>query len=634
MTEPALRPPTPAAIPSLSQTVDVETPELVVFSYTIAGIGARAAAAIIDAIISFLLLWLLGWGFSKLGSARPGPAPEPMSGAWVGAILILMAFAVFWGYYVLLEALADGQTIGKRLLRLRVVRDGGYSITFGASAIRNLIRLLDMQPGTLYGVGIASAVLSKTGKRLGDMAAGTVVVREAILRQPTVAVESERPEGAPEPAYQTALSEAEFAVLARFAERRAELSPERRAALTAQIAQRLAHALPVDTEGAAPIARLMRLYESEQAARKRGVAARRATGAAREHHAIVAAGAQRWNRFATRLADAQRRGLRALGENGVRDFVAEYRELAADLARLRTASRGATAPEIFYLSRLVAGAHNLIYRGKAVTIRQALRFLVVDAPAEVRRSWRPILLAALLLFGPAAIAYTAVVESPPVAAVFIPDAMLERARDGVQRAREGTGYIQDPQVLRPVMASAIIANNVQVTFATFAAGLTAGIGTVLLLVLNGVSIGGIFGLYASKGIATLLLAFVAPHGVLELTAICIAGGAGFLLAAALLLPGQRTRGAALVANGARAIRLIGASTVLLAAAGSLEGLVSPIPWWPLEGKLAVSGLTVVALVLYLRSGRRAPPTATRDAEPGPLQTAPVGLGLGTPTSAG
>jgi len=142
-----------------------------------------------------------------------------------------------------------------------------------------------------------------------------------------------------------------------------------------------------------------------------------------------------------------------------------------------------------------------------------------------------------------------------------------------------------------------------------------------------VSLGGVFGLYASKGIATLLLAFVAPHGVLELSAICIAGGAGFLLAAALLLPGQRTRGAALVANGGRAIRLIGASTVMLAAAGSLEGLVSPIPWWPIEGKLAVSGLTAVAMVLYLRGGRgQAAPAVAPDTPA--VEPPRVGLGLG------
>jgi uncharacterized membrane protein SpoIIM required for sporulation len=153
------------------------------------------------------------------------------------------------------------------------------------------------------------------------------------------------------------------------------------------------------------------------------------------------------------------------------------------------------------------------------------------------------------------------------------------------------------------MASQIIANNVQVTFGVFALGITAGIGSLLLLVLNGVSLGGVFGLYQSKGIATLLLAFVAPHGVLELTAVCIAGGAGFLLAAALLLPGRRTRKRALVENGQRAIRLVAAATVLLLVAGTLEGFVSPIPWWPLRAKFAVSAATLVLLVLYLSAGR-------------------------------
>jgi uncharacterized membrane protein SpoIIM required for sporulation len=196
-----------------------------------------------------------------------------------------------------------------------------------------------------------------------------------------------------------------------------------------------------------------------------------------------------------------------------------------------------------------------------------------------------------------------VVRDPAVARVFIPPAMLDRAEDGVRRSREGKGYITDPELFRPVMATSIIANNVQVTFAAFAMGIAFGIGTVLVLVTNGVSLGGVFGLYTSKGIGSLLLAFVAPHGVLELTAICIAGGAGFLLAAALLIPGDRPRGEALRANGRRAIRLIAASTVLLLIAGTLEGFVSPIETWPLSWKLAVSAVTVVFLAIYLSGGR-------------------------------
>jgi uncharacterized membrane protein SpoIIM required for sporulation len=167
----------------------------------------------------------------------------------------------------------------------------------------------------------------------------------------------------------------------------------------------------------------------------------------------------------------------------------------------------------------------------------------------------------------------------------------------------GEGYIDDPQLFRPVMASGIIANNVQVTFGAFAGGITAGALTLYMLVMNGVSLGSAFGLYANKGIVRLLIAFIAPHGVLELFAICVAGGAAFLIAAGLLLPGNRSRRSALVENGRRAIRLIGVSTLLLVVAGTLEGLVSPIEWWPIEGKLAVSGTTLVLLVVYLRGGR-------------------------------
>ncbi|HYD53778.1 MAG TPA: stage II sporulation protein M, partial [Gemmatimonadaceae bacterium] len=414
----------------------------------------------------------------------------------------------------------------------------------------------------------------------------------------------------------TALTEEEFAVLSRFVDRRGDLAAERRDALAAQLAARLEPALD-EVAGPTPLARLVRLHAQESAARARGAAARGTTGARREKHALIASRSPRWLAFSSQLARAQRQGLRALGEQEVRELVAEYRDLSADLARLRTASGGAPSEELFYLSRLVSGAHNLLYRRRALSLGDVARALFASAPREVRRSWRPVLLAAVALFLPGAIAYTAVATRPALAAVFIPPSMLDRAEDGVRRARSGEGYITDPQILRPVMASSIIANNVQVSFVAFAGGITAGLGTLLVLLLNGVSLGGVFGLYASKGILSLIIAFVAPHGVLELTAICIAGGAGLLLGSAFVVPGPRTRRRALVENGRRAARLIVAATVLLLVAGLLEGFVSPIEWWPLAWKLSVSALTAVALVLYLRGGREA-----RAATPGDAPAAP------------
>jgi uncharacterized membrane protein SpoIIM required for sporulation/uncharacterized RDD family membrane protein YckC len=604
----------------LEQTVDVETPELVVLSYSVAGVGSRVLAALTDLTICIVLLLVVLVGIAVL---EPGDPGGNASVSWAAAVLILAQFAILWGYYVLFEGLLDGQTPGKRIHRLRVVREGGFSVGFGTSAVRNLVRIVDMQPVFFYLVGFGSILTTKRGQRLGDLVAGTIVVREAlrdVVRSASTAAPLVPIDGAP--ALQTGLSEDEFQVLERFVQRWASLDPLRRAVLAGQLAERFAAALPV---GELPLgAKLLELHERERRARAQGVSSRGETGAGRERQAIIAANAPRWDRFAAVLGRAQNRGMRSLGEEGVREFVAEYRTLSSDLARLRTAAGTHSVDELFYLGRLVAGAHNLLYRDRGMPLRAAVRFLFTDVPREIRRSARPIALAATLLFAPALVAAVAVARTPGLAAEMLPAGMLRRAEDGVRRAREGEGYIDDPQLFRPVMASSIVANNVQVSFAVFAGGVTAGVLSALLLVANGISLGSVVGLYVSKGIGTLLLAFVAPHGVLELFAICVAGGAGFLLAAAILVPGRRTRRKALVENARRAIRLVAASTMLLLVAGALEGLISPIEWWPIEGKLAVSGTTLVLLVAYLRGGRAARGApAPAFPEPAPLAVAAV-----------
>ena len=580
-----------------TQKVEVETPELVVLSYTIAGVGSRVYAGFVDLLVCIGLLLGIGLA-SAILQARFGAAVSAAS-AWGRAFLILAGFVIFWGYFVISEWLFDGQTLGKRQLGLRVVRDGGYSIGFAASAIRNVMRIIDMQPGFFYLIGVTSAVLSKTGKRLGDMVAGTVVIQERLVESPVAKARARS--RAVDVQAQAVLAEEEFRLVERWYTRRMELEADRRAALTKQIADRLRAHLSADSE-TQDSAKLARLYETERQARDAGVAGRSETGAARERYAIVATNSPRWLAFAAVVAEAQKNGLKSLRERRVREFVAEYRSLSSDLARLRTATRDAEANELFYLSRLVGAAHNLLYRERSLTLSQVFQFVLYTVPGEIRRSSAAIMLAATLLFLPGIIAAVAVIQRPAVASVFIPADMLDRANAGVKRAADGTGYIEDPQVFRPVMASAIIANNVQVTFAAFAGGITAGIVTTLLLVGNGISLGGVIGLYQSKGILPLLLAFVAPHGVLELAAICIAGGGAFLIAAALLIPGRRTRRRALAENGRRAITLIAGSTMLLIVAGTIEGLISPIPYWPFEWKLSVSAVTALVLYLYLRQG--------------------------------
>ncbi len=592
---------------SLEQHVEIETPEQVAFSYTVAGIGSRAAAALIDHAIIVVVIFGLSFLLQLVGKALGGggtPRNPSSALSWALFFVILLGFAISWGYYVFFEAVWDGQTPGKRRMGIRVVQDGGYSVSFGASAVRNLVRVLDAQPGPTYAVGIVAAAISRSGKRLGDMVAGTFVVQERVVQLRTATETQRQPnEGAAPVTAQ--LSTEEYELLERFLERRAALDAERRRAIAEQLVERFDAHFP-DRAGS-PLFLLLRLFESEQRARARGVAARGATGAAREQHAIIAGNTARWSDFARALAEAQRRGLRTMSPAEVSALVAQYREVATDLARLRTASRGRDVDALFYVSRLVGAGHNLLYRQRALSARAAWRYVSRTVPREMRRSAAYILAAAAFLFGPMAITCAAVMRRPALATELLPEEMIDRANEGAARAQgpEARRYIDMPEFLRPVMAGAIIRNNVQITYLVFASGITAGVLTLIMLVSNGVSFGAAVALYASKGIFYQIGEFVIPHSVFELSAVCIAGGGALLIAAALLVPGARTRREALVINGRRAIRLITASTLLLLGAGIIEGNISPRIDIPLWIKWSVAGASALLLAFYVTRGRGA-----------------------------
>lgn len=584
-----------ASFDALDRRVEVETPEQVAFSYSVAGVGSRAAALLIDYAICFTPGLLL---YAALMASFQSLRRLAQTTPYLLALLLLAQFAVFWGYHVLYEGLRDGQTPGKRRLGLRVVQDGGFGVTLGAAAVRNIVRLVDMQPALFHLVAIVSSSISKRGKRLGDIVAGTIVVQERLVDS---RVEASAPVDKAEVLPETVLSDAEFAVLGQWVERRQTLDPERRRALAETLYQRFLPRMR-DVANTTPMGALIRLYEQDGAARAAGSTARGTSGAARERHSLIAQGQPRWSAFAQMLGRAQRDGLRGFSEPELVDFVARYRALAADLARLQTASEGRDSTSTFALGRLVAGGHNVLYHRRPPSPRAARDYLAFEIPREIRRSALPVLLSAALLFLPMVVAYISVVRAPTVALDLLPAAMIDRAETAADRARNDAGYIDIGEAMRPLAASAIIANNVQVSFAAFSFGITAGIGTVLVLVTNGVSIGSVLGLYASKGVLTLILSFIAPHGILELSAIAIAGGAGLLLASAILLPGAQTRGEALVERAQRALRLLAGTVVLLIAAGIVEGMYSPSSW-PFEAKLFVSALTAVAMAVWLTRGR-------------------------------
>jgi uncharacterized RDD family membrane protein YckC len=171
---------------SYADQLNIDTPEQVELEFGVAGIGSRFVAALLDmillvgfALVEILLLALIGSGAAAAGVSAEWTTAEK----WFTAILILINFIVFWGYYGLFEAYWRGQTPGKRVMKIRVIKDSGRQITLFESLARNLLRVVDYVPG-FYLVGLITMLSNKRNKRLGDMAAGTIVVHERMDEQP------------------------------------------------------------------------------------------------------------------------------------------------------------------------------------------------------------------------------------------------------------------------------------------------------------------------------------------------------------------------------------------------------------------------------------------------------------------
>jgi uncharacterized membrane protein SpoIIM required for sporulation len=180
--------------------------------------------------------------------------------------------------------------------------------------------------------------------------------------------------------------------------------------------------------------------------------------------------------------------------------------------------------------------------------------------------------------------------------------MVSRAEQAAEETAAGRSYAQASSEERPQIAAFIISNNILVCFQAFAGGITAGLFTTFVLLFNGLMLGTSYGVFANYHASLYLTTFIAPHGVLELTAIFISGGAAFRLAHALIAPGDRTRRDALVIEGMMAARMIGAVVSLLALAGTIEGLLSTSDA-PAVVKFGVSAASAVLLGLYLANGR-------------------------------
>jgi uncharacterized membrane protein SpoIIM required for sporulation len=282
-------------------------------------------------------------------------------------------------------------------------------------------------------------------------------------------------------------------------------------------------------------------------------------------------------------------GVKRFDHSELQELSLLYRQTAADLAAIRQDPSSVHFAR--YLNQLMARAHNIIYAGHRASPWAAVRFFTREYPRVFRRNLRYCVLAVAIFIvgGLAGAALT--LQDPDFQLQVLGPQMVQK----IQRKEMWTDRILS---VKPQASSAIMTNNMSVSFMAYIAGITAGLGTIYMMFFNGLLMGVIGVACALSGMSLSLWSFVAPHGALELPAIFIAGGAGFKIAHGLLFPGMLPRKDSLAAAGREATSLVLGIVPMLIVAGTIEAFVSPTGL-PVPLKFAMSGALLVLLNVYL-----------------------------------
>jgi uncharacterized membrane protein SpoIIM required for sporulation len=298
-----------------------------------------------------------------------------------------------------------------------------------------------------------------------------------------------------------------------------------------------------------------------------------------------------WERLEDLLSILETSSLRGLSKMEVREFGELYRRAATDLAIARAETRDLKL--INYLNGLVIRAHGKIYRAENQGLHFVWQFFAKDFPRAFRRTWRYTLLAfaVFTLFGLASflLCYNDL--------NFADELGIGNARYAAQSNEQ---WWLEINKANPIESSDILTNNIRVAFNSFAYGAFFGIGGVYIMAYNGLQIGGVLGVCykIDPNFGNSLVTFMVGHGVIELSCIFIAGGAGMIIGYAIINPKDITRAQALKKSGLDATRLVIGCACLLFIAGIIEGFLSPSALPPFV-KYGTGILTGIAMYSYL-----------------------------------
>jgi len=305
----------------------------------------------------------------------------------------------------------------------------------------------------------------------------------------------------------------------------------------------------------------------------------------------------RWQRLEELLDRVERRSLRKLDRRTLQEFSGLYRACTSDLAYAQTYYSGTTLTQ--FLHQLVGRAHHQIYRTEPVSLIGVWNFFRKDVPQAIRNNLDTLTASLVLFLLAFSLGVAAGRADPRIASLVVPEPILESIYAG-QMWTEGMFTV----VPASVSSALIFTNNISVAFMCFVGGMSFGLITLAILVLNGFLIGVVFAICAEHAMLGDLLAFVASHGLVELSTIVVAGSAGLLLARALLNPGNLSRADALTVQGKQAVTIALGCVPPLIAVGLVEGFISPNQGVPDWAKVMLGLVLFAAYWMYVfRSGR-------------------------------
>ena len=314
----------------------------------------------------------------------------------------------------------------------------------------------------------------------------------------------------------------------------------------------------------------------------------------------------RWSALERLLEKAETKGLKKLELEEAQALSRLYRGASSDLLWVR--SRAGSADISGYLNDLVGRAYAITYPGKRVRWSEVTGFLARGFPDQLRREWRAFAASLLVFFGGFGFGYVGMIFDPDAALYLVPEQHLnmDPVKRADQEAKETNSSVQG----QAAFSSFLFTHNIGVAFFTFALGITMGVGTAIMLFVNGVLLGALAYVYASKGLIGWFWAWILPHGIPEITAICIAGAAGFVIARGLAAPKGLQRRQAVRKEAVVALRLLLGTLLLFVLAGCIEGTISQIhpPRLPVWFKISFAVFVGTGVYLYLLSGffRKAP----------------------------